>query len=138
MLITQLYNKSQLLNSAAKLLHKNNLYPGVGHSSYYSCFTLMLHIWVSRMGKTLNELDDSCNSLGTGKHQFLTSQIYTEINNSDKQSSFKDGRDFNDKIIQLKRLRIRADYTNEVFLYDQSNAALRLMTEITNILNKYL
>ncbi len=47
-----LKSKSDINLMAAELLHKNSLYPSVVHCSYYSCFQLMKHLWLGKMGKT--------------------------------------------------------------------------------------
>lgn len=135
---SHLYNKAGLLDTAAHLTFDNCLYPAVAHSSYYRCFLLMSHIWIDKMHKTLDELDSLCANLGKGKHDVLIDQIYCSISTSNNSKSYKDSRDFNDKIKQLKRLRVSADYKNESFSRDYSAKALSLMDEIALILKKYL
>lgn len=90
------------------------------------------------MDKTTDELDSLCATLGKGKHDVLIDKVYQEISASASRSSFKDSRDFNNKIKQLKRLRVIADYKNEPFLKDHSMASITLMKEVTLILKRYI
>ncbi|MDR1343155.1 MAG: hypothetical protein LBK18_07890 [Prevotellaceae bacterium] len=46
-----LQRKSETSGKAAALLHENKLYSAVAHSAYYSCYQLMMHIWLHGMEK---------------------------------------------------------------------------------------
>ena len=135
---SHLYNKAGLLDTAAHLNFDNCLYPAVAHSSYYSCFLLMSHIWVVCMNKTFTELQTKCALQQKGTHEILTVEIYNKISQSSTKHSFRDGREFNKKILQLRRLRTSADYENEDFNREKSAQSLSLMSDVKLILNKYL
>jgi hypothetical protein len=49
--MSNLQNKSDILKEVAVMLHNKNMYPAVAHSAYYSCYQLLKHIWLYRMGK---------------------------------------------------------------------------------------
>lgn len=137
MTTSQLYNKSQILNGATTLLHSKGIYPPVAHAAYYSCYQLMLYIWIYKMHKTPAELDALCAQLKQGQHETLIGEIATYINNSSYRDAYKDCRNFSKKIAFLKKLRISSDYNDEVFTQDKSNDSITLMNELTPILKKY-
>ena len=137
MTTSQLYNKSQILNGATTLLHDNGKYPAVAHAAYYSCYQLMLHIWIYKMHKSLNDLDILCAKNKQGMHEILINEIESYINNSSNPRSYSDCRDFSKNIVFLKKLRISSDYKDEVFTQDKSLKSITLMNELTPILNKY-
>ena len=137
MTTSQLYNKSQMLNGATTLLHSKGIYPPVAHAAYYSCYQLMLYIWIYKMHKTPAELDALCAQLKQGQHETLIGEIATYINNSSYRDAYKDCRNFSKKIAFLKKLRISSDYNDEVFTQDKSNDSITLMNELTPILKKY-
>lgn len=122
-----------MLIASAELAHQNYYYPAVGHSSYYSCFLLLKHIWIYSMQKTQTELELKCSSGKIGSHEFLINEIGKYI----KNLSNKDFRAFNTNIIQLKKLRVTADYDDSVFDSSKSSSALQLSKEILPILKKY-
>lgn len=126
-------NKSEMLIASAKLSHESNYYPAVGHSTYYSCFLLLKHIWIYSMQKTQTELESKCSSNKIGSHEFLINEIGKYI----KERSNKEFREFNNKIVQLKKLRITADYDDSVFDFSKSSNSLQLSKDILPILKKY-
>ena len=100
-----LKNKSELNLGAAELLHKESYYPPVVHCAYYSCIQLMKHIWLNSMGKSEQELKVINNNSNQGSHEVLINQIKSFI-----QSKSQNDREFYNDILQLKRLRVNADY----------------------------
>jgi len=126
--MSALQNKSGIMSDAAQLLHDKNLYPAVAHGAYYSCFQLMKHIWLHTMGKTEDELTSRNDS-----HAFLIN----EVGNYIKRSGKHDGNKFNNKIVQLKRLRVKADYKDMLFDYTDSSNSLSLSNDIIPILKQY-
>jgi uncharacterized protein (UPF0332 family) len=127
---SQLENKSKMLTSAAKLLHDNDYYCAVAHCAYYSCYQLLKHLWLYKMGKTQEQLDSKCSLSHSGSHEVLINEI-GQILNIDHL------RIFNNKMTQLKRLRTDADYGNRVFDSVNSEKSLALSEEIIFVLNKY-
>jgi hypothetical protein len=124
--MSHLQDKSKDLVSAANLLHTNELYPAVAHSAYYCCVQLMKHIWLHSLGKSE---PNPQNSL----HDLLINEIGQYILEIDQN----DSRVFKNNIYQLKRLRVKADYSDESFGIDDSNVSLSLSKRIMPILEKY-
>lgn len=126
-----LKNKSELNLGAAKLLHQYSYYSSVVHCAYYSCIQLMKHTWLNSMGKSDNDLRNLNNSSSQGSHEVLINQIKIFI-----QSKSQNGRVFNRDILQLKRLRVNADYDEILIDSKKSNDSLILSKSSLNILKK--
>jgi hypothetical protein len=124
--MSHLQDKSKDLVSAGNLLHTNKLYPAVAHSAYYCCLQLMKHIWLHSLGKSEPNPKDSL-------HDLLINEIGQYILETDKN----DSREFKNNIYQLKRLRVKADYSDESFSINDSNNSLSLSKKIMPILEKY-
>ena len=83
------------------------------------------------MGKSENDLRDLNNKSKQGSHELLINQIKVFI-----QSKSQNDRDFNKNILQLKRLRVDADY-NEVLIDSmKSNLSITLSKSSLDILKK--
>jgi hypothetical protein len=126
-----LKNKSELNLGAAELLHQYSYYSSVIHCAYYSCIQLMKHTWLNSMGKSDNDLRNLNNSSSQGSHEVLINQIKIFI-----QSKSQNGRVFNRDILQLKRLRVNADYDEILIDSKKSNDSLILSKSSLNILKK--
>tara|TARA_B110000211_G_scaffold223947_1_gene274456 strand:- start:403 stop:798 length:396 start_codon:yes stop_codon:yes gene_type:complete len=126
-----LKNKSELNFGAAELLHKQSYYPSVVHCAYYSCIQLMKHTWLNSMGKSEKDLRVLNNSSNKGSHEVLINQIKSFI-----QSKSQNDRDFNRDILQLKRLRVNADYDEISIDYTKSDKSIGLSKSSLNILKK--
>jgi hypothetical protein len=136
-MMSQLQNKSVILSDAATLLHDKCWYPAVAHGAYYSCYQLSKHIWLYRMGKTQNELDAMCSTSKQGSHEVLINEIGKHIEASGKKDCANHRRDFKNKILQLKKLRVQADYDDANFDSLLSKNAIYLSSEILPILKQY-
>ena len=129
-----LKTKSEMMQSAAQLLHDKDWYPCVAHAAYYSCYQLLLEVWLHTMNKTQAELDTGCKSnLSLGSHEYLLNQIAVFIETKDK----KDSRLLRNEMPQLKKLRVKADYKNEEFLRPDSSKSLTISNKLIPILKKY-
>jgi len=126
-----LKNKSELNLGAAELLQQYSYYSSVVHCAYYSCIQLMKHTWLNSMGKSDNDLRNLNNSSSQGSHEVLINQIKIFI-----QSKSQNGRVFNRDILQLKRLRVNADYDEILIDSKKSNDSLILSKSSLNILKK--
>ncbi len=120
-----LKSKSEINLCAAELLHKQCFYPPVVHCAYYSCFQLMKHIWLYSIGNSENELKALNKNSKEGSHEVLINQIKLFV----KDKSRND-RDFNNEILQLKRLRVRADYDDNSIDSDKSSNSINLSKSI--------
>jgi hypothetical protein len=138
--MSELENKSEINYDSAAILHDRAHYPSVAHCSYYSCYQLFRHIWFYSMGKTESDLkfiiDHSKNKKAEikGSHDVLINEIQKFI----KENNSNDFRVINSNIIQLKKLRISADYDDKAFLYDDSLKSIQLSDNLRPVLKKYL
>lgn len=126
-----LKNKSELNFGAAELLHQYSYFSSVVHCAYYSCIQLMKHTWLNSMGKSENDLRNLNNSSSQGSHEVLINQIKIFV-----QSKSQNGRVFNRDILQLKRLRVMADYDEISIDFTKSNESIVLSKSTLNILKK--
>lgn len=129
--MTQLKNKSDINLIAAELLHKQSYYPSVVHCAYYSCVQLMKHTWLYIMKKSNEDLINLSNHTSEGSHELLINQIRSFI-----KANSQDDRTFNRDILQLKRLRVRADYEDLMIDYEISEKSITLSKSTQKILNK--
>ena len=136
--MSDLLNKSDINIEASKLLDEKNLYSSVAHCAYYACYQRLKHIWLYKFHKSEDELD----ALGrtkphSGSHEILINQIVLWIQESSKVNKSDDYRVLNSTILQLKRLRIKADYEDSIFDSSKSRKAIELSNDIIPILKKY-
>jgi uncharacterized protein (UPF0332 family) len=129
--MSHLKNKSSLNLNAAEFLCSEGYHPAVVHCAYYSCFQLMKHTWLFSMGKTNEALRTLNNNSRNGSHEVLINQLKLYI-----KSKSQDDRDFNTIILQLKRLRVHADYVNVSIGSTQSNQSIALSKSAQQILKK--
>jgi uncharacterized protein (UPF0332 family) len=140
---SHLQSKSAEFSSAAELLHNSKLYSAVAHSAYYSCFQLMLHVWLHSLNKTEPQLKQErkqhnqqvrlSGGKEVGSHEFLINKIGKHI----KKSARNDFLEISEKIGQLKKLRTSADYDDTLFDSSKSSKALALSKTIIPVLAKY-
>lgn len=129
-----LKSKSDINLMAAELLHKNHLYPSVVHCSYYSCFQLMKHLWLGKMGKTEEDLKTANNNTTEGSHEVLINKIIAYL----KNCTSADSRTFQSNIGQLKKLRKKADYESVQIDISVSKDSIDLSKATSGILKKCL
>ncbi len=134
---SNLKNKSDLLVETAELLHSKCLYPAVAHASYYSCYQLLKHIWLYSMKKTEAELETKTSLSRMGSHEYLLNEEAKYILNSQSKNSIEDSRNLRNKLTQLKRLRVEADYSDSVFESSKSQSLITLSVHLLPILKRY-
>ena len=121
----------------AKLADSKFYYPAVAHCAYYSCMHLMMHIWFHKMNKTKSNLDRECNAVSQGMHAVLINKIGAHIkSNTRNRQAMNDFHLFNSKILQLKKLRTNADYTEDSFDIRKSLNSIHLAEELIPILKR--
>ena len=127
--------KSEKNLEGSKLLIKNSFYSSSVHCSYYSNIQFILHILLKDVYKTTDELDRK-SKLGSndkkGFHNWIKSEIIRELFYRDYMSI----RNFNNYFGQLKKLRINADYLNELINKETAEKGLNLSITINEILAK--
>lgn len=137
--MSNLSNKSEINIDAAKLLNDKNLYSAVAHCAYYACYQKIKHIWLHKQGKTDLELEQLGRSKPRmGSHEVLINEIGTFIKSSGSKNVIDDFRVYNNNILQLKKLRTRADYEDTIFDSTSSSKSLTLSNKIIPVLSKYL
>ena len=127
-----LWNKSEMLEEVANLLHDKGYYLAVAHAAYYSCFQVMKCIWLYSMGKTQEELDSNTSQARMGSHEYLLNEVVKYID-----SKKGDTRYLRNNIPQLKELRTDADYYDTTIDYVTSKRAIDLSQEVLIILRRY-
>lgn len=137
--MSNLTNKSDIGIQAAKLLNDKGLSSSVAHCAYYACYQKIKHIWLHKMQKTEQELENlGRNKHRQGSHEILINEIAQFIKNYQSKNSILDFRVYNSNILQLKRLRTKADYEDTIFDFPSSSKSLNLSNVIIPVLNKYL
>lgn len=91
----------------------------------------MKHTLLNAMGRSENDLRNLNNISSQGSHEVLINQIKIFI-----QSKSQNGRVFNRDILQLKRLRVIADYEEILIDFKKSNESILLSKSALNILKK--
>ncbi len=117
---------------------KNGHYSTCVHSAYYSCVQLMLHILRSDFNKSDEEIDEESENgskIEGGFHNWIISNINRAFFLRDKK--YIDSRDFADKITDLKKLRIKADYKNIEINEKKAKRAVENAESINLTLKKY-
>jgi len=130
---SHLKSKSEILEDSVKLLHDNNYYPGVGHAAYYCCFQLMKDICLIKINITEQELESFVSQSKSGTHEYILNEIVKYVAEHNRE----DSRTLRSKVPQLKKFRVKADYKDEDFNFDDSRVSISLSNEILKILKKY-
>ena len=131
-------NKAEINCDSAKILHDKGNYPSVAHCSYYACYQLIKHIWLYKLGKSEVELDALCKEKKReGSHEVLINQIGSYIKNSSNKNKIDDFRVFNNNLVALKKLRVKADYKDVNFDSIDSSNAISLSDSVIPLLKKY-
>lgn len=135
--MSNLKSKSEIYLESAKLLNTKNLYPPVAHCSYYACYQLFKHLWLYEFKRSENDLTALCNSSPReGSHEVLINQIVKYMKSSTLENKEDNARVLNNKIGQLKKLRVQADYQDLGFDSTSSSNAINLSHDIISILGK--
>jgi hypothetical protein len=135
--MSHLKRKSDVLSAAAELLHERGMYPAVAHSAYYSCVQLSRHIWKHKMGKTWADLNAICRSAQKGSHDALINEVRNYILNSQQRNCTEHTGSYYRCMMRLKRLRVNADYDDEIFDRPKSESAINLSNKIIHVIRKY-
>ncbi len=132
-----LWNKSELLEASASLLQDRGFYPAVAHAAYYSCYQLMKHIWLHSMKKSEDELRSNTSQSRSGSHEYLLNEVIKYIDNLQNKLSANDMRNLRNNLLQLKRLRTDADYSDSNFDIKKSQNSIALSERVLPILKRY-
>lgn len=127
-----LWNKSEMLEDVANLLHDKGYYLAVAHAAYYSCFQVMKCIWLYSMGESDKTLASNTSQSKKGSHEYLLNEVVNYI-----KSKKGDTRYLRNKIFELKDLRSQADYDDTTIDYVTSKRAIDLSQKLLIILRRY-
>lgn len=131
---TSYQSKQGQMLSTAKELHKNDDYLCVPHCAYYACLQLVQYFWYYVKHKTDADLQDS----PAGNHNLLNGEFSSYLISLNTTEAKFDYSRFNNKINDLKRFRIKADYTENTIFKNDSERAIAYAEEVIKILNKYI
>lgn len=129
-------NKSEIYLDSAKQLKESGCYAVGPHCAYYSCFLRMQDIWYNKLGHTEFDLHTTPegNYLGEGDHKLMINKLGIILLGSNDRNAKDLFKVFNDKIGQLKKLRLKADYKDEDILNKDCSNAIDLAEAIIPIL----
>ncbi len=123
-------NKSELNGEAARLLHEKTYYPAVAHTAYYACVQLMSY-YSAKHGIDPATYSKEASG-GKGSQEILINQIILLLR------PFKINGHFSREILALKRLRVKAYYSDLTINFYDCIMALDKTKEVQAILRKYL
>lgn len=126
---SQLLNKSKLNFASAEYLQKINHYCSTVHCSYYSTLQLIKHILLYRVGKSESEISVELNATNEGSHEYTINQVIKHL-----KANNKDWRSVNTDILQLKKLRVKADYKDIEIDFDDGKKSIDLAFTTNKIL----
>ena len=144
MTLSQYNNKSVLLLESARILGEKEYPVAIPHCAYYSCYQLLMSIWIDIMGKTdaeLKQLVDAAQAerFDKGSHNVLIKEIvkYIKSDGSDK-GRVQDSSKINTDLQQLKSLRHKADYKDRIIDINTGKKSIDLAEKLIPLLKKYM
>lgn len=130
----ELLTKSQLNTEAAQILFDKQLYSSACHPIYYSCLQLISYKLI-RCGLTLDAQSSLSSKKYYGKsHKCLIEESRKRI----KCSGHREEKEFKDGLYQLKELREKADYKEDVVMQQECQAGMdiaKLLIQKINTIN---
>lgn len=144
MTLSQYRNKSNLLIESARILASGDNPVAIPHCAYYSCYQLMMHIWLNAMGKTdaeLKQLVDAAKSSRfiNGSHNVLINEIvkYVKADGTDRNRN-ADSMTLNKDMHTLKKIRTDADYMDTITDMPTCRKSIQIAEMTIPILEKYM
>lgn len=107
--MSELSRKSEFNLDAADLLYKNHYYASACHPIYYSCLQLISHKLI-KCDVTLEQQAALSSSQYHGNSHFC---LIKESSNRIQAGGYREKKEYEDNIRQLKDLRERADYKED-------------------------
>jgi len=127
--------KSENNKKSAHILIGHNFFSCSIHHLYYSNVQLILHIFIKSIGWSENDISirqkEYSKSEKAGFHNWIEHEI---IQSLFKKRRIDDARNFSRHFPQLKILRVRADYKNELISKASNQNAVEISNEIEDIL----
>ncbi len=126
--MSYLKQKSDENEKAALHLLNLNMFASSIHCTYYSCFQLILHIFLTK--DVCSEYELSKIKKNEGSHNETINKIASKIYSRDTK------RSFNSAMNTLKKFRREADYLNLEITSEKADKATDLNIKIKTYLNK--
>lgn len=134
--MSALTEKSEINRDAAQKLYDIQYYCSTVHCAYYSCVQLMMHILLYELGYTEATLTTAISNDTRGSHEFyinaVTKHLIAKNTNRDERKLF------GEEIVNLKKLRTKADYHDEKIGEAQGRHSVTKATDIYKILRKVI
>jgi len=117
---------------SARHLIKKKIYCSSVHCSFYSCLQTMFHFLFTKKKISLHEF------IAKGKHNGISSHIqaFKLIGNEIANCDFRDYKWFQKQYPELKRLREKADYSDEFIVQEEVHDAFNKANSIISLVNK--
>ncbi len=107
---------------AAQLLVQKEYFSASVHCYYYACVQLMLHILRFDVGISEEDIDvqqrEASKSINGGFHSWIINKMFELL----MVKNFIAASEFNDWIGELKSMRVRADYKEEILTKNKTKA----------------
>lgn len=87
------------------------------------------------MGKSDDELRVGISQSRHGSHEYLLNCVVRFIGS--QPTAYSDARKLRNEILQLKKLRVDADYSDTIFDSEKGRNAIELSKRLMPILKKY-
>ncbi|NMH24053.1 hypothetical protein [Flavobacterium solisilvae] len=123
-------DKSDNNIDAAELLIAKGLHSSSVHCSYYGSFQRIMYSLKNHLGISYSDLDNMCK--GKDSHIFLIRLCCDEFKKKGKTA--REANDLDRDLNDLKILRKKSDYKDEIIVPDDSDEALRISNRVIRLL----
>lgn len=115
------------------MLKEKGKYNASIHCAYYAAYLLCVYSLCSKFGYTLENID--LNSSGRDSHHYVKSELSNQVGKLSRNDSI----DFEKYIKQLKKMRKKADYTNEMITSFEADFVEKNISNLMSLINlKYI
>lgn len=126
-----LNNKSEINLEVANLLNEKGFYASACHPIYYSCLQLIAYKLIKCNVTLAQQAALSSNQYFGNSHKCLIKESAKRI----KANGYRERKDYEDNIKQLKDLRERADYKDDEIKQDECIQALATVKLVIQKIN---
>ena len=135
--MSYLKEKSEFNADAAQLLIDESLFAPSVHCAYYSVFQLLKYLFTKEKNISFNQLSQNIASGKRNTHQYLIEEfcLYLQTLNNQYFDRYLITK-LEDKVNDLKQLRVESDYYDAQIDSIKSNKALQISEEIIQELKR--
>lgn len=127
--VSYLKEKVEFNKSAAQLLYEQSYYAPSVHCAYYSCFQLLKILIKEKLHIDYNQQESEIlKTTNLGTHIYVQNKILKEI--SDLEKNTDKFREIRTKLVDLRELRVKADYKNIQIDESKGRMALHYSEEL--------